>query len=444
MSNSAAKLKRIAIIGLPNTGKSQVFNNLTGDYTIVANFPLTTIEVKTGKCKINDETYEIIDTPGLHCLYIHSEEELIVRNLLLLDRPDIILQCIDANRLKQSLTLTADLLEFGIPMVISLNSIDETTRKGIWIDSDKLSKELGVPVIESVAISNLGTQDLKNAITRASIGKLPTQYGTIIENGIAAISNSIPDEVESKRKLAILLLLRDPFLMDYFKKDFGDEIANALSNEVKSARRQFMGNISWLINNKRNKWITSVVEKVLKKQKIILKGVSKTVAHLSRHPVWGIPILLLILAVTYFLIVNVANYIAFWMNEVLWLPIESKINILVTNDFLNEFLIGDYGVLTMGISNAILTVLPILSVFFLLFSILEDVGYIPNLCVLARRVSAKVGFTGNAILPVTLAFGCKTMATLSTKSLQSKKEKFIAIYLIAFGIFALELRLKRD
>ena len=137
-------VKIIAIVGLPNTGKSQVFNNLTGDYTLVSNFPLTTIEMKRTKCRINGEVYEVIDTPGLHCLYIHSEEELIVRNLIFSERPDVLVQCIDANQLKQSLTLTADLLELGIPMVISLNAIDETTKKGVWIDSERLSRLLGV------------------------------------------------------------------------------------------------------------------------------------------------------------------------------------------------------------------------------------------------------------------------------------------------------------
>ncbi|MFH1505025.1 MAG: FeoB small GTPase domain-containing protein, partial [Candidatus Omnitrophota bacterium] len=113
--------KKMAIIGLPNTGKSQVFNNLTKEYHMVANYPFTTIEMKRAHCRIGDEVYEVIDTPGLHCLYIHSEEELAVRDMLLLENPDVIVQCIDANCLKQSLFLTADLLELGIPMVISLN-----------------------------------------------------------------------------------------------------------------------------------------------------------------------------------------------------------------------------------------------------------------------------------------------------------------------------------
>jgi ferrous iron transport protein B len=134
-SSGSAPARKIAIVGLPNTGKSQIFNNLTGEYTLVANYPLTTVEMKRSKCHIGSVPYEIIDTPGLHCLYIHSEEELVVRDMIFKEKPDIIIQCIDANQLKQSLTLTTDLLELGIPMVISLNAIDETARRGIWIDS---------------------------------------------------------------------------------------------------------------------------------------------------------------------------------------------------------------------------------------------------------------------------------------------------------------------
>ena len=183
-SSGSRPVKKIAIVGLPNTGKSQVFNNLTGEYTLVANYPLTTVEMKRTRCEIDGEPYEVIDTPGLHCLYIHSEEELIVRDMIFKEAPDMVIQCIDANQLKQSLTLTADLLELGIPMVISLNAIDETARRGVWIDSSGLSRLLGVPVVESIAVNGLGTKELKGAISKARRGKRFLQCGEIVDDGI--------------------------------------------------------------------------------------------------------------------------------------------------------------------------------------------------------------------------------------------------------------------
>ena len=427
-------IKTIAIIGLPNSGKSQIFNNLTKQYTLVANYPFTTVQTKSAVCKIGNQQYEIIDTPGLHCLFIHSEEELIVRDMLFENKPDVIIQCIDSNRLKQSLNLTFDLLELEIPLVVSLNAIDETTKKGIWIDAKKLSGILGVPVVESVAISGLGTPEIKKAIAVAVNAKAPLKYGDLIEVGIKEIETILPKDVFYKRKVAVLLMLKDTYLWSCLERDHGKELLDVIRKIIGKVKVNFRGNLRWLITNKKNRWIEEIIDDVLKKNSLFLEGMSPVVGRLCRHPVWGVPILLLILSITYFLIVHVANNIALWMHDVFWLPIESKINILVTNNFFNEFLIGDYGILTMGVSNALLTVLPILSIFFLLFNVLEDVGYIPNLCVLAKRVSARVGLTGNAILPVTLAFGCKTMATLTTKCLKSKKEKFIAVYLIAFGI----------
>jgi ferrous iron transport protein B len=428
------RTKKLVIIGLPNTGKSQVFNNLTKEYALVANYPFTTVEAKITRARIGGELYEVIDTPGLHCLYVHSEEELIIRNMLFSENPDVIIQCIDANRLKQSLILTADLLELGIPMVIALNAIDETTKKGMWIDSAGLSRLLGVPVVESVAINGLGTDVLIDSIRRAKRGKLNLSYGKETEDGISDIELRLPKEVKYKRKTALLLLLNDPFMADYLKERYGGTMQSGLKEAVSMVRRIFRGNISRMINNKRQAWVDEIFEKVVKRHTISLGKFSKTVAQLSRHPVFGIPILLAVLFAIFFSVVNVANVVAGWMNVRFWLPIEGWINSLLPPGFWNDLFIGDYGILTLGVSNAILTVLPILSVFFLLFNTLEDIGYIPNLCVLLKRLSEKLGLSGSAIMPMALGFGCKTMATLMTKSLCSKRERYIAIYLVAFAI----------
>ncbi len=432
--SSSRHMKKIAIVGLPNTGKSQIFSNLTGEYTLVANYPLTTVEIRRTSCKIDGEQYEVIDTPGLHCLYIHSEEELIVRDLIFSEKPEILIQCIDANRLKQSLTLTADLLELGIPMVICLNAIDETARRGVWIDSRGLSSLLGVPTVESIAVKGIGTEELRDVIKRARRGRLDLRYGEIVEDGISAIEAELPEDVGFRRKVAVLLLLDDPFLADYLREEYGDVKVARLRGEVSRVRRQFRGNFGRVLNDRRSDWVDEIVEKTTRKQRIRLGEFSRSFARLSRHPVFGIPILLAMILIMYLLVVNVANVIAGWMDETLWVPVENAINNLVPAGFWNDFLIGDYGVLSLGLASAFLTILPILTVFFLAFNAIEDIGYIPNLCVLTRRIFDKLGLSGSAIMPLVLGFGCKTMATLTTKSLRSRKERYIAIYLIAFAI----------
>ena len=422
--------KKVMILGLPNTGKSLIFSNITGEYSISSNSPLTTISFTKARIHIGEETYDFIDTPGFSSFYMHSEEELKVRNAIFDENPSVIIQCIDANRLKQSLTLTIDLLALKIPLVICLNAIDETSRRGVWIDSEKLSKLTGVPVVESMAIYGQGTRSLKEAVLNARPGRISIDFGKSIEEKIVQISAQLPGNVKHKRIISRLVIMGDHRIDEYLLKKCGVKITLNLMEEVK---HEISGN-NRIINDKKNLWIDDIAEEVVKKQKLVPREFSQTVARLCRHPVFGIPILLMVIYTTFLLVVNVANVIAEWMTETCWTPVEAFISGIIPPGFWSDFLIGDYGVLSLGIANAVLTVLPILSVFFLLFNTLEDIGYIPNLSVLTKKILNKLGLSGNALMPLVLGFGCKTMATLTTRTLKSKKERYIAVYLIAFAI----------
>ena len=434
MSNQEQSVKKIMIIGVPNTGKSLIFSNLTGKFTEVANSPLTTTQIKIAPLAIGDQQYDVFDTPGLHSFYIHSEEEILVRRALFSEKPDIIIQCIDANRLKQSLGLTSDLLTLDLPLVICLNAIDETARKGMWIDSSALSRLLGVPVIESMALQAKGTSELKTAILRARTGKCPISYGDIIEDGLFQLISKLPPDVEYGRTIVLLMLMNDSHIDQDVAEQLGDAVLADLKNEIAKIKQHFRGNILLTIENPHNRWINHIYERVVKKQKLPPAHAAQTIAGLCRHPIWGLPILFLVIYILYFLVVNVANVISELMSSFLWNPVQKVINGIFPIGFWHDLLIGDYGVLSLGIANALLTVLPILGVFFLLFNTLEEIGYIPNLSVLTKRLLAKFGLSGGAIMPLVLGFGCKTMATLTTKILRSDRERYIAIFLIAFAI----------
>ncbi|MBF0337631.1 MAG: ferrous iron transport protein B [Nitrospirae bacterium] len=426
--------KKIAIVGLPNTGKSQVFNNLTGKYTIVANYPHSTVEVQRVVCKVDELVYEFFDTPGIHSLYPNSEEELLVRDMLMTEHPDIIIQCIDANQLKQSLTLTSDLIELGIPMLISLNSIDETVKKGIYVDSKGLSRFIGVPVVESIAVDGIGTAELVQNIARAKKGRHDLRYGDIIDNGIAEIEAMLPDAISYRRKIATLMLASDSAIEEHLKALVDEDIVVRLKQDVEGVRQQFNLSVHRVINDKRNRWIDNVVGSVIKKQHVLPRDISQIIARLSRNIYTGIPILIAIIVFMYFMVVDVANKVAEFMKDTIWMPIEGAINAIVPPGIWHDFLLGEYGVLSLGVANAFLTILPILTMFFLVYGTLEDVGYMPNLSVLTRRVFEKVGMSGAAIMPIVLGFSCRTVATLTTRCLYTKKEKYIAIVLIGFAL----------
>ncbi|MBF0457390.1 MAG: ferrous iron transporter B [Nitrospirae bacterium] len=426
--------KKVIVAGLPNSGKSQIFNNLTGEYSIVANYPLSTICVKKGKFRMGEETYEVYDTPGLYCLFIHSEDELVVRDLIFQERPDVLLLCIDANLLKQSLALAADLMELQIPMVIAINAIDETSKKGMWIDSDMLSQITGIPVIESIATKGIGTNKLKIAIQRARVGKLSIHYGDIMSRGISTVEALLPEPLPYKQKTAILALLNDPFLDKYLIDAVSEDQYRKIQDAVNEVQEYFKGNLVRTINHKRAEWVDAVTEKIIKRQVALTGRVSETIARMCRSVIFGVPILMGIIVATYFLVVNVANWISDWMEKLLWLPVQTRLDSLITYPFWKDFFIGPYGVFTLGVGGALLTVLPILSVYFILYNTLEDVGYIPNLSVLSKRVFDKIGLSGASIMPMVLGFGCKTMATLTAKTLTSPKERYITIFLIAFAL----------
>jgi len=433
-SPGAAPIKKVAIVGLPNTGKSQIFNNLTGEYAIVANYPGTTIEMKRTMVRLNSQHYEIIDTPSLHCMYIHSEEEIAVRDMILNERPDVIIQCIDANQCKQSLLLTADLAEMGIPMVIALNYIDESTRKGVWVDSTELGRFLGVPVVESMAIHGVGKEELKKSIAHARVPCALINYGQKTEAEIARIAAILPEEQPFKRKVALLLLLKDPFLEEYLKDKFGAEKIARLREELNKVRRELKDSVRSIIIESRGQWADNVVAMVVRRQKVMLKSFSYYFAQAARHPVLGLPILGIFMGGIYLSVVYVSGAIDKLLNFALVKPSLGLITSLGLPAFWNDLLIGNHGILTLGVFNAVCTVLPILSVFFFIFGLFEDSGYIANFCVFSKRLFEKIGVTGKAITSLVLGFGCKTMATLNARSLTNYKEKFITIFLIAFAI----------
>ena len=168
--------------------------------------------------------------------------------------------------------------------------------------------------------------------------------------------------------------------------------------------------------------------------KPVARGFSNTFARLCRHPLYGLPILAFFLGIIYLMVVYVAGALSLALTTAITDPVVRGVRDLFPAGFWRDLLVGPHGLLTLGLFNSLTTVLPILSVFFMVFGLLEDIGYLPNLAILTRRVSEKIGITGNAVIPLVLGFGCKTMATMTARTLQSRKEKIIVVALIAFAI----------
>ena len=440
MTKQTHETKKIMLAGLANSGKTQIFNNLTGSYGVVANYPMTTLKEEAATFSFRNTTWELIDTPGINTLHADSSEALIFRRAMVDEQPDLILQCIDANRLRQSLKLTAELLGYGLPMVLSLNVIDETAKRGVRIDTNRLSNLLGIPVIETAAHVGSGMYDLREAVTLARVSRSGSPFTDEITRLSKRLSAVLPETMPYKEHVVSMALSGDVELerIEFGEKDglaVPEGTAKEVSSSVSAMLATFKGDVNTIMNRQLGKWTDDLYDKVVTSRSAQKDtGLASRLGYYSRHPVIGFGFLLVFIALSYLGVVVFAGWLAGLMETYITEPIVHALDSVITIPILHDFLIGDFGILTLGLFNAICTILPILSVFFFLFGFLEDIGYLPNLSVLLRRSFTKVGLSGRAVMPIILGFGCKTMATLTTRSLKSRKERLIAIYLIAFAI----------
>jgi ferrous iron transport protein B len=426
---------KVAIVGNPNVGKSALFNQLTRSYSLVANFPHTTITVSRAEITIGGNKFEVIDTPGIISLDMQSEDGLITREILVREHPELIILCLDSTNIKRSLLLACQIFELDIPVVICLNLIDEARQKGVYINREKLEKLLGVPVVETVASEGRGIKQLIRQIPEAGLVQKKIQYKAFIEKGLRDIAACFPPPATPADAILLLLIQKDPLIQQYIRAQHGDEIANKIEHIIEKMQRATQKPLARMVFEKRAAWAEKISQAITEGRQRFTGRTGEFIGALCRHPFWGWIILSVIVYGTYILVGKVGTGIlAAFLEQKIFMPINGAIGSMIPWDDGRAFLVGHYGILTTGFANAMGTVLPVLVIFFLILNVLEDIGYIANLCVLSNRVFQRLGLSGRAVLPIILGFGCKTMATLATKILDSRKERYIAVFLIAFAI----------
>ena len=429
----AAPGGRIMLVGLPNTGKSTAWNHLTGRYNLVANYPLTTLLVRGATATLAGTEREVVDTPGIHGLFVQSEEDAVVRRELLRDPPAVLVQCMDAHALPQSLALTADLAGLGLPLVVLVGSTEEARARGTVVDLSALERALGCPVVESPAPGR-GGDALRDALARARPARVAVGLGERAEQAIDRVESLLPRGLRFRRKVAELLLLHDERIAADLASVVPAWDGARVPPAVAEAVAGLPESLARITSARRDRWVDDVADLAVRHLTTRGAAVAETFGRLSRHPVWGLPILATFIALTYFAVVHVAGWLSAGLSAIITAPAVRLLARVLPPGFWADLLIGDYGLLTLGLFNAVTTVLPILAVFFLLFAFVEDSGYLPNITVLSRRLFAKVGLTGSSIIPLVLGFGCKTMATLTARNLPSRKERLIVVFMIAFAI----------
>jgi ferrous iron transport protein B len=436
-----SSLRKILLIGNPNVGKSALFGLLTGTYVTVSNYPGTTVEVTYGNAVLNKARTLVIDTPGVNSLVPMSEDEKVTRDMLLSDRSDVVVQVADTKNLRRGLLITLQLAEMAVPFVLDLNMDDEARSRGIIIDQEKLSQLLGVEVVKTVAIRRSGIDKLLKGIQHPRPSPVEVRYDDAIEGGIRDISALLPEANIARRAISLMVLSGDESLKGWLHTNLQDHVVADIERIRQATQSKFNNSLGYLINQRRIKKADEVLAQVLSLHEA---GKGSAIAFLlgkwSMHPVYGLPILIMVLYLVYqFVGVLGAGEAVKFLEETVFgkylNPWATKIvHFAIPVPFLQELLIGDYGLFTMAITYAIAIVLPIVGFFFIAFSFLEDSGYLPRLAVMVNRVFKIMGLNGKAVLPMVLGLGCDTMATLTTRILETKKERILVTLLLALGV----------
>ena len=429
----------IALIGQPNVGKSVLFQRLTGQHVTVSNYPGTTVEVSRGTIRDDKETI-LLDTPGVIAFPPHTEDEQVTERVLLAEPIRAILQVGDAKNLRRTLLLTLQLAEMGLPLALALNMMDEADARGVVVDHILLAEHLSLTVIPTTAIRGRGVNELKQAIQTSSAPQFRINYTPEIETTIAQISARIPEAPISSRSLALLWLSGDPVTEDWLREKLNTQTFQELLSLRDVLQSSLTDLLSAVIQRTRLAYVDQIANAVLKDTGKGWGGFSTVLGRLTTHPVWGWFFLAIVLfALFWFVGVFGAGYMvdlleARLFNEIINPWVIDKVNTVIPIPLVVDFLVGDFGLWTMGITYALALILPIVTTFFLAFGIMEDSGYLPRLAALSNRLFKSLGLNGKAVLQMVLGLGCITMATLTTRVLETKRERILATLLLALAV----------
>lgn len=435
----------IALVGQPNVGKSVIFHRLTGRYVNVSNYPGTTVEVTRGALR-DRPGQTLLDTPGVLTLPARSEDEQATAHILLNEQLKTLVQVGDAKNLRRTVQLALLLAEAGVPMVLALNMMDEVRARGMAFDTGRLATELGLSVVPTVATGNEGIAALSSAMDMAKVPVFRLAYANDIEATVDDLVGMLPKTHLSGRVIALLYLAGDKatetWLASQAEKLAGSQNIDlsALAARRELLQEKFVEPLAEVLQRARMMAADAIVQRVMKNAGQTGNALVQRIGQWSVHRWYGWPIVALVLYAVYAFVGQFgAGVLVGWLENDLFKGIinpwfQQLVTTWVPFVWLQQFLVGPYGLWTMGMTYAIALILPIVTTFFIAFGILEDSGYFARLSVLSNRAFKMLGLNGRAILPMVLGLGCVTMATLTTRILHTPRERLIVTFLLALAI----------
>lgn len=425
---------KIALVGNPNCGKSSIFNALTKGRQHIGNWPGVTVEKKEGKLKYNGKEYSVIDLPGTYSLGAYSEDEVVARDYILKENPDVVINVVDATNLERNLYLTVQLIELGVNVVLVLNMMDNAKNKGININSDELSKRLGIPVVETVATKKDGIERVieESIKCKKSYNKKISTNKSLIDR-INILKSCLKDkELDySSEWISLKLLENDKNIRRYIEECGYEDVLNCADELIEDYIESEGLEPEMAIVDEQYNFISNITKGILKKPSTRSKTLSDKIDAVVTNKFLGIPIFAVIMYILYDITFKVGAGLQEWLGggiEAIGALVVEKLEGIGSPDFLNGF-IGD-GIFA-GVGS-VLSFVPLIMVMYFLMGLLEDSGYMARAAYIMDRVMKALGLHGKTFISMIIGSGCNVPGIMATRTLESKKDRMIAILINPF------------
>jgi ferrous iron transport protein B len=425
----------IALAGNPNTGKTSLFNILTGSYEYVGNWAGVTVEKKVGTLKNKQGT--LIDLPGIYSLNPVSRDESVATNFLLNDEFSLILNIVDASQLKRNLYLTVQLLEYGKPVLIGLNMIDVAQKRGDLIEAKRLGEQLGCKVVPIIARTGKGCAELADQLSIASKEKtepLHLDYGLALEQAMRELCSQIPDEVSlpSKRWLALQFFEGNQTVKGLLTKYINEHDLERLfeQTEREVCADSAVKSLQQHIHQVRSRFIRTVLEGCVIRTKKIAVTLTDRIDQIVTHRFFGIPIFLLFMYLVFKLTFDwlgtpLSDQLDQWINGALADTLTQLLEQIGASEFIKAVVIQG---IVAGVGG-VLVFVPQIFILFLLISFIEDSGYMARVTMVMDKLMESVGLNGKAFIPMIIGFGCNVPGVMAARTIEQPKERLLTIIL---------------
>ena len=436
MATEVKKRITVALAGNPNSGKTTIFNMLTGAHQHVANYPGVTVEKKQGLCKYAGYEMTIVDLPGTYSLTAYSIEELVARNFIIDDQPDVVVDIVDASNIERNLYLATQLIEMNVPLVLAFNMSDIAGRRGLSFDIEHLCNLLEAKIVPTVGNKGKGKTELLNAVIEtAQMGKIErthkVNYGDEIETELEKIESLITNQQQqlaqkhNSRWLAVKLLEQDN---DITEKIHSREILETVTASIEHLRAIFGDEPEIIIADRRYGFISGACQESIKSTVESRHSKSDMIDSVVINRILGLPIFLILMYLVFFLTFKIGEYPMGWLEHLFewasksiagfWPP-ESE-------SWLKSILVDG----VIGGVGGVLVFLPNILLLFLTIALLEDSGYMARAAFIMDRIMHKIGLHGKSFIPMLIGFGCSVPAIMGARILENRRNRFTTIMVI--------------